>query len=82
MSLRVEGIPGVLRFDPCNSLSLHVHWAGADPGPVLPSQVTQELRVPISGDISPIKPGCLTGWGKGGEVRFPQCTVHCCFIYQ
>ena len=67
-SLRAEGIPGVLRLDPRNSLSLHVHGAGADPGPVLPSQVTQQLRVPISGDISLIKPGCLTGWGKGGKL--------------
>lgn len=68
MSLRVEGIPGVLGLDPRNSLSLHVHWSGADAGPVLPSQVTQELRVPIYGDISSIEPGCLTGWGKGGKL--------------
>lgn len=66
MSLRVEGIPGVLRFNPRNSLSLHVHWSGADAGPVLPSQVIQKLRVPIYGDISSIKPGCVTGCGKGG----------------
>lgn len=64
-SLRVEDVPGVLRLDSRNRLSLHVHRAGADPGPVLPSQVAQELRVPVSGNIALIKPGCLTGCGQG-----------------
>lgn len=63
-SLRVEGVPGVLRLDSSNSLSLHVHWVGADPRPVRPSQVTQELRVPVCGNIPLIKPGRLTGCGR------------------
>lgn len=64
-SLRVKGVPGVLRLDSRDRLSLHVHWAGTDPGPVLPSQVSQELRVPVFGNIALVKPGCLTGCGRG-----------------
>lgn len=74
-SLRVEGVPGVLRLDSRNRLSLHVHWVGADPCPVLPSQVTQELRVPVCGNIAFIKPGRLTGCRRRKQVLTICCAL-------
>lgn len=72
-SLRAEGVPGVLRLDSRNCVSLHVHRIGADLGPVLPSQVTQKLRVSVAGNIALIEPGCLTGCGGGKLSTSPIC---------
>lgn len=74
-SLRVEGVPRVLRLDSRNRLSLHVHGVRADPRPVFPPQVAQELRVPVAGNIPLIKPGCRTGCREGGS------TLTMCFIF-
>lgn len=73
-SLRVEGVAGVLRLDSRNSLSLHVLRVGADPRPVFPSQVTEELGVPVSGDVPLIKPGCFTGC-RGRKFKSGQSAV-------
>lgn len=74
-SLRVEGVPRVLRLDSRNRLSLHVHRIRADPRPVFPPQVAQELRVPVAGNIPLIKPGCHTGCREEGL------TLQCAFFF-
>lgn len=74
-SLRVEGVPRVLGLDSRNRLSLHVHGVRADPRPVFPPQVAQELRVPVAGNIPLIKPGCRTGCREEGS------TLTMCFIF-
>ena len=74
-SLHAESVPGVLRLDSGHRLSLQVHGAGADPRPVLPSQVTQELRVPVSGDVALIEPGRLTGCRRK-KVRSLRSVLH------
>lgn len=59
--LRVEDVARVLRLDARHGLSLHVHWTGADPWPVRPPQVGQQLRVPVSGRVPFVEPGRPAG---------------------